>query len=109
MAAWTVRLARQAELDIEGILAWTEVHFGIQQAQSYLEVLTLALEALTEGPDVVGAKQRNDIQPNIRLLHVARHGKRGRHYVVFRVSEKNRIEVLRIIHDSMDLARHLGD
>jgi len=43
-------------------------------------------------------------------LHVARHGRRGRHFVVFRVgreSDHGVIEVLRLLHDSMDLQRHL--
>ncbi len=67
----------------------------------------MALEALTEGPDVVGAGRRNDIQPNIRLLPVtASEAVIDR---VFRIPEKNRVEVVRIGHDSTDGARHLGD
>ncbi|MBW7901804.1 MAG: type II toxin-antitoxin system RelE/ParE family toxin [Rhodocyclaceae bacterium] len=107
MAAWTVRLARQAEQDIADILAWTEEHFGSRQAGVYAETLTLALEALTDGPGASGAKGRDDILPGIRTLHVARRGRHGRHFVVFRTSEDCCIDVLRILHDSMDLTRHV--
>lgn len=107
MAAWTVRLTHQAAQDVEDILTWTEEHFGSQQAEIYMEVLTLALEALVEGPDVIGAAKRDDILPGIHVLHVARYGKRGRHYLIFKAREDCHIEVLRIPHDSMDLARHL--
>lgn len=107
MAAWTVRLARQAEQDIAAILAWTEEHFSPQQAEVYTETLTLVLEALVDGPDVVGAKAREDILPGIHALHVARQGRRGRHFIVFRTREDRYIDVLRILHDSMDLARHV--
>ena len=36
----------------------------------------------------------------------ARHGRKGRHFVVFRSSAPYQIEVLRLLHDSMDLACH---
>lgn len=107
MAAWTVCLAYQAERDIADILAWTEEHFSRQQADFYAEILTSALATLFDGPDAIGAKERDDILPGIRVLHVARQGKRGRHYIVFRSEEACRIDVLRILHDSMDLARHI--
>lgn len=107
MAVWTVRLARQAEQDIADILAWTAEQFSPQQAEVYADTLTLALQALFEGPDVIGAKSRDDILPGIFVLHVARHGRRGRHFIVFRPSEDRYIDVLRVLHDSMDLGQHI--
>lgn len=47
-----------------------------------------------------------DIAPGIRTLHVARQGRKGRHLVMFRVAPERVIEVLRLLHDSMDLSRH---
>lgn len=55
-------------------------NFGERQAETYAETLTLALEVLHEGPEPLGAKARDDIGPGI---------------------------VLRLLHDSMDLARHV--
>lgn len=107
MAGWTVRLARQAEQDIAAILAWTAEHFSPQQAEIYGETLSLALEALLNGPDVLGAQQREDIRPGIRVLHVTRQGRRGRHVILFRIPEDHYIDVLRVLHDSMDLVRHV--
>ena len=40
-------------------------------------------------------------------LHVARMGRKGSHFVVFRVATENTIDVLRVLHESMDLTRHL--
>ena len=107
MASWTVRLARQAEQDIADILAWTAERFGPQQAEVYTETLTQALEALIDGPGVIGVKRRDDIQPDVFVLHVARHGRRGRHILIFRQSEACFVDVLRVLHDSMDMARHI--
>ncbi|MCK6406917.1 MAG: type II toxin-antitoxin system RelE/ParE family toxin [Rhodocyclaceae bacterium] len=106
MANWTLRLAAKAEQDIADILAWTTEQFSRQQAEVYAETLSLALEALLEGPDIVDAQPRHDIAPDIHVLHVARKRRRGRHFIAFRPDKKHRINVLRILHDSMDLARH---
>ena len=106
--AWTLRLSVQAEQDISDILAWTDSHFGEQQARVYVETLGLALEVLIDGPDALGVKPREDIASGVCVLHVARNGRKGRHFIVFRVSGENIIDVLRVLHDSMDLGRHVG-
>lgn len=104
---WTVRLASQAEIDFADILTWTAQTFGEMQADTYAETLALAIEALNEGPNPPGAKARDDIEQGIRILHVARHGRNGRHFVVFREAQRQCIDVLRLLHDSMELARHI--
>ena len=106
---WAVRLAEKAEHDLLDALVWTTDQFGALQADDYLETLTLALEALTDGPNIVGSKVRDDIGLGIRTLHVARLGRKGRHFVVFRISDAQTIDVIRLLHDSMDLAKHLPD
>lgn len=105
-----VRLATAAQADFEDILRWTVGRFGEAQARTYAETLSLALEALATGPNVIGARARDDIAQGIFTLHVARQGRKGRHFVVFRIGhDKGRevIEVLRLLHDAMDLPRHL--
>lgn len=106
---WAVRLAEKAEHDLLDALVWTTDQFGALQADDYLETLTLALEALTDGPNIVGSKVRDDIGLGIRTLHVARLGRNGRHLVVFRFADGQVIDVIRLLHDSMDLAKHLPD
>jgi len=105
--SWTVQLARQAEQDFAEILQWTVRTFGPAQAEIYAETLGLAIEALSEGPDVTGSKARDEIFPGIRTLHITRQGRKGRHFVVFRTGSGQMIEVLRLLHDSMDMTRHL--
>lgn len=107
-AAWNVRLGRQAEQDYVEIVQWTLKNFGVGQADIYEETLYSSLQALTGGPEIFGAKVRDEIGFGIRTLHVARLGRKGRHFVVFRVGECQSIEVLRVLHDSMDLLRHLS-
>lgn len=106
---WAVRLAEKAELDLLDALVWTTNQFGALQAENYLETLTQALEALSDGPNIVGSKVRDDIGLGIRTLHVGRLGRKGRHLVIFRDAGSQAIDVIRLLHDSMDLTKHLPD
>lgn len=106
---WVVRLTHQAELDVLDITQWTAEQFGALQADQYIETISLALEALTNGPETPGIKNRNELAPNICTLHIARYGRKARHFVVFRVSEEQVLDILRILHDRMDLSRHIPD
>ncbi|HMN47288.1 MAG TPA: type II toxin-antitoxin system RelE/ParE family toxin [Povalibacter sp.] len=107
---WRVRLAAAAERDFESIIAWTIEHFGEAQSIAYAETIGLAIEALAEGPSIPGAHDRDDILKGLRSLHVARQDRKGRHFVMFRVARGSTdvIEVLRLLHDSMDLPRHFS-
>jgi toxin ParE1/3/4 len=107
---WTVRLTAAAEADFEEILRWTMDQFGEAQARIYAGTVSAALDDLTAGPTIAGAKRRDDILKGIFTLHVARRGHKGRHFVMFRVGRargNDVIEVLRLLHDAMDLQRHL--
>lgn len=108
--AWRVRLAAAAEADFRNIVLWTSDNFGARQARTYSATLSIALRALTKGPIKSGATPRDDIGKGIHTLHVARHGRKGRHFVVFRVGRDIHgevIDVLRLLHDVMDLPRHI--
>jgi len=104
---WSVRLSSSAEKDFFEIVQWSASNFGQQQAAIYAETLSSAIGALAEGPEVVGARHREEIGKGIRSLHVARDGRKGRHFVLFRVGGAKTIDVLRLLHDSMDLVRHI--
>ncbi len=107
---WVLRLSAAAEADFRQILRWTVENFGHTQARSYAATLSSALKALAAGPTVIGVKERTDIAPGIWTLHVARQGHKGRHFIMFRadhIKGQNVIDVLRVLHDSMDLERHL--
>jgi len=106
---WSVRLAAAAETDFEAIIGWTLDQFGDVQARVYAEVLASAVEALTAGPNLPGVKARSEIGKHLFTLHVAREGRRGRHFVLFRVATapgRRQLDVLRILHDAMDLQRY---
>ena len=108
--SWTVRLSAAAEADYRQILRWTMENFCSAQVRSYADTLSSALKALSAGPAIIGVKERPEIGNDIRTRHVARNGRKGRHFVMFRIGSiegGDVIDVLRLLHDSMDLERHL--
>ena len=104
---WRVQLTEMAEVDLISIKIWTTEKFGAPQAAKYLKAIASALEDLILGPEPIGSKSREDIGPKIRTLHVQRKGNKGRHLIVFKEARNQTIQVLRLLHDSMDLPRHL--
>ena len=109
---WRVRLTAAGEADIRDIVRWTANRFGATQARAYADTLSRAIRALAEGPAVLGAGRREDIAKDVMAVHVARRGRRGRHVVLYRVGAPEKppvIDVLRVLHDTMDLPRHVGE
>ena len=107
---WTVRLTATAQADFQDIVRWTSAQLGPMQAQAYAATLAAAFEALAGGPTAAGVRARNDIAKGLFTLHVACQGRKGRHFVVCRMrNDKGHevIDVLRLLHDAMDLPRHL--
>jgi toxin ParE1/3/4 len=104
---WRVRLSAEAELDYANILKWTTENFGTRQARVYRDTLVEALAELANGSDVPGSKPRDEIVRGLRTLHVARRGRRGSHFVLYQAAPGSIIDVVRILHDRMELRRHL--
>ena len=107
--AWTVRLVAVSERDFQEVIKRSAQDFGPLQAEVYAKTLELAIDALREnGPGTIGVKEREEIGPGIFTLHAARRKRKSSHFLVFRVFEIQTIEILRILHDRMDLARHIS-
>ncbi|KJC54807.1 plasmid stabilization protein ParE [Bradyrhizobium sp. LTSP849] len=104
---WRVRLGAAAEVDFANILKWTTENFGPRQARVYRDVLVQAIGELADGPEVTGSKTRDEIAPGLRTLHVARRGRRGSHFLMYRAAPNSTIEIVRILHDRMDFRRHI--
>lgn len=104
---WRVRLGAAAELDFANILKWTTENFGERQSRVYRSTIVQAIGELTHGAKAAGSRARDDIMPGLRTLHVARQGRRGSHFLIYRITPKGTIEIVRILHDRMDLRRHI--
>lgn len=108
-ARWQIQLVDEAERDFAEIIEYTVSNFGIRQAKVYEATLTSALNALRAGPNPRDSAKRDELGVGIRSLHVARSGRRGRHLIIYRELPGRIIEVVRILHDAMDLKRHVSE
>ena len=95
---YTLVLTDEAQEDFEDILASTQLKWGDEQRQRYAVLLNTALEKIANDPRL--GRKRQGTPPGYQLYHA------GCHYIVYRVMAQT-IFVARILHDRMDIARHL--
>ena len=104
---WTVTISEAAKADLKNIQRWTAMNFGTAQAIRYEETLQLAIEALKSGRETVVLREREHLGHGLFSFHVARQGRRGRHVLIVRLRKEQEWELVRVLHDSMDLASHI--
>jgi toxin ParE1/3/4 len=104
---WRPHLGAEAERDFVDIIRWTARNFGAKQAVAYRGIILSALAELRLGPAVLGARKRDEIAPDLHTLSVARRGRPGRHFLLYRPRDGQIIEIVRILHMSMEIERHL--
>jgi toxin ParE1/3/4 len=113
----TLRLSLNAEEDILSILAWSLDKFGRAACRRYEALLTEAMDSLCSIPEKIGSIARPEFGDSVRTYHLrfsrveARTAEgivhRPRHLLVYRLREDQALEVVRILHDSMEVERHL--
>ena len=106
-----------AERDIESILAWTHERFGASGRRRYEALLVCAILDVADDAERTGSRNRPEIAAAARTYHLYHSRNRvetatgrvrhPRHFLLYRTCEDGRIEIGRVLHDSMDLARHL--
>lgn len=91
-------LRRRASADLMDISAFSEREWGRSQANVYLRRIQQAIENLAETPDMGPAC--DEIKRDHRRFPIGSH-------VVFYRKTAHRIEIVRILHQSKDVVRHL--
>ena len=111
-------LSPAVSADIEAILAWTHEHFGEAARLRYEALITQGILDLAEDPERVGCSKRPEIAESARTYHLwhsrnrvaqADRVKAPRHFLLFRIGADGLIEIGRVLHESVDLARHLPE
>lgn len=102
-----IRISAQAQRDIEDALAWTLKEFGESKYDEYRELIREALVDIAMNPDA--ARRRPELHASARTFHIARRGRRARHFLLLRVAPDGIVEIGRLLHDGMDLQLHLPD
>jgi toxin ParE1/3/4 len=110
------RLSEAAQGDILGILAWTDEQLGEAARRRYESLVVTALRDVASQPDRPGSVARPELGTGVRSWHLrlsrshVRPGlevvRRPRRFLVYR-TEPALVVVGRVLHDAMELARHL--
>jgi toxin ParE1/3/4 len=110
------RLSEAAQGDVVNILAWTQEQFGEAARLRYESLIVAALRDVASQPERPGSLARPELGVGVRSWHLRLsrgHVKPGvdvvrrpRHFLVYRF-EPDLVVVGRVLHDAMELARHL--
>lgn len=92
------RLSPAAQADLESIWDYTVTRWGESQAEAYTRNIQAACEALSEGTIV--SRSAEEVRSGYRKMTV------GSHVMYFRMKSEA-VEIIRILHQSMDVGRHL--
>ena len=91
-------LSAKAAADLSGIYEYTILNFGLTKAREYLTGLHERFETLAENP--MQGRSASELAPDLRRLEYESH-------VVFCVPKAKGIRIVRVLHQSMDMKRHL--
>lgn len=95
-----VILRPEADADIEDIADYTIDQWGKEQARKYVAELRQAIEALS-----LNAERHplsDQAFPGLRRM-------RSRHHLVYYLTNEAHIDVVRVLHERMDVSAQLGN
>jgi toxin ParE1/3/4 len=111
------RVSPLAERDLASVLTWTHNHFGERARLRYEALIDRAIHDVANDPCRAGSESLSDLDGDGRIYHLKncrmpkRTGRvrKPRHVLLYRVTGDGCVEIGRILHDRMDLERHLPD
>lgn len=116
MSRVMVRMSPQACIDIADTLRFTQARLGEFVRKRYQDLLQTTFHSIAEQPTLPGSKMRDELSPGLRSLHLSfnvlemRDGRMisPRHIVFYRTGTDQTVEILRVLHDAMEVAQHLN-
>jgi toxin ParE1/3/4 len=111
------RLSTAAEEDIIQLLAYTQDRFGEIARRRYEALLVAGLRDIASDPERPASVARAELGPAMCRYHL-RHSRgrartpdglvrQPRHFLLYRVARADLIGVGRVLHDAMEVDRHL--
>jgi toxin ParE1/3/4 len=91
----------KAVADLDAIWRYTARHWGAAQADAYVRAIVDACRAVARGERT--GTDASDVRPGYRKP------RNGRHLAFYRLTDEGSVEVVRILHERMDLPTRLGE
>ena len=95
------RLRPAARQDLENIWTYSANEWGERPADAYIRQINEGFKLLAEAPEM--GRDCSDIRPGYRKHPV------GRHMIYYRIGSDGEIDIVRILHQRMDVERHLPE
>lgn len=109
-----MRLSGPAQDDLRTLLAASLERWGEEGRSRYARLVARALRKVADDPHGPRTKDRPELSPGMRSLHLrharARSGVRAPvHVIYYRRAADDIVEVVRVLHERMDPESHLDD
>lgn len=111
-----VRLTREAGQDLAEIARYTVATFGPEQAMRYAALIEHAIALLVESPLRATSRERDDLRPGVRSLHLSRVAARrhaASHILYYHLAAAGdggkHVVILRVLHERMEPLKLLLD
>lgn len=92
------RVSSEAREDLVSVWEYSREHWGIEQADLYIDAFMLGFVWLGRNRNL--RRSRADLKEGVRSCIEKSH-------VIFFSEHQRRIDILRVLHQRMDLGRHL--
>lgn len=112
------RLSAAAQADILNILAWTDEQFGEVARKRYEALIAAGLRDVASAPNQAGSAERPELGDGVRSWHLRLSRERGRtatgivrnprHLLIYQPG-LDAVLIARVLHDAMELVRHLPE
>ncbi len=93
------RITEFAQTDLERIWEYTLHEWSLDQADKYIDGLLTCFDDIARGK--THGKESDAIRVGYRRANF------GKHYVFYRIGQDKIVEIIRVLHVSMDVERHL--
>lgn len=94
----------RARRDIADVLRYTSDRWGKAQAREYRDLIGDALRAVAADPSCGTVRGS---RPGILSYPIKQLGRDARHILFYRITGAGSVEIVRLLHDSMEFDQHL--
>ncbi len=94
-----IKFTNKAVLDLTKIWEYTKSKWSEKQAEKYYRLIINSCNQISDKPEI--GKDYPEILPNLKGLKTAKH------IIFYRSNQNNDIEIIRILHEKMDLKSKL--
>ncbi len=91
-------LRPKARADLDGIWAYTVEAWGLDQARTYLRTLNRAFKTVAKKPEL--GRLFDEVYEGLRVYPSGKH-------LIFYFATNNDIDIVRVLHERMDIRSHL--